>query len=150
MPADYPIVGFHFRVTFENIASSPEDVAFQEVSGLNVDVEMESLVEGGENRFTHQLPTRTKFSDLTLKRGVPPVQSGLYLWMKSSLDLFTFLPANLTVALLNEEHNPISLWHVVNAVPKRWDYSNLNAEQSSLFIETMVLSYQYFYHERLF
>jgi len=150
MPADYPVVGFHFKVTFENISSSPEDIAFQEVSGLSVDVETEALVEGGENRFTHQLPTKTRYADLTLKRGVPPVNSGLFNWAKQSIDLFWFQPINLTVSLLNEQHQPMANWHIVNAIPKRWEYSSLNAEQGSILVETLILSYQYFTHERLF
>lgn len=150
MPGEYPVVGFHFKVTFEDISTSPEDIKFQEVSGFTVDVETESLVEGGENRFTHQLPTRTRYSDLTLKRGVLPISSGLFDWFKESIDLFLFSPINLTVFLLNEAHEEVASWHIVNAVPKRWEYSTLNAEQSSIFIETMVLSYQYFTHERFF
>ena len=150
MAAEYPVVGFHFMVTFESISASPEDIGFQEVSGLSVDVETEPLAEGGVNLFTHQLPTKTRYADLVLKRGVPPVNSGLYNWVKKSLDLFLFQPTDLTVVLLNELHIPAATWHVVNAVPKRWEFSSLNAEQGSLLIETLTLSYQYFTHERLF
>ncbi|MEZ4827096.1 MAG: phage tail protein [Bacteroidia bacterium] len=146
---EYPPVGFHFSVVFQLVPSVPGDIKFQEVSGLSVDMEMESYVEGGENRFTHQLPTRTRFSDLILKRGIAPVSSGVFLWARNAIELFEFQPANLTVSLLNDKHAPVASWYVVNAIPRRWEVSAFNAEQSSVVIETMTLSYQYFRNIRL-
>ncbi len=32
--------------------------------------EYETFKEGGENRFEHKLPVRTKYADLVLKRGM--------------------------------------------------------------------------------
>jgi hypothetical protein len=53
------MVGFHFIVAFELFPQLLHDFCFQEVSGLTVNVEMESFKEGGQNRFEHQLPVRT-------------------------------------------------------------------------------------------
>ncbi len=58
MPSYYPPVGFHFRVEFESISSESDDTRFQEVSGLNAELGVEELVEGGENRFSHRFPGR--------------------------------------------------------------------------------------------
>ena len=77
---NYPLVGFHFIVAFELFPQMPHDFRFQEVSGLSVDVEMESFKEGGQNRFEHQLPVRTKYSDITLKRGMGVLPSGIEAW----------------------------------------------------------------------
>lgn len=146
---EYPPVGFHFSVVFQLLPAAPGDIMFQEVSGLSVDMEMESYVEGGENRFTHQLPTRTRYSDLTLKRGIAPMSSGVFNWARNAIEFFHFQPVNLVVSLLNEAHTPIASWYVVNAIPKRWEVSAFNAEQSSVVIETITLSYQYFKNIRL-
>jgi len=146
---EYPPVGFHFIVAFQLVPQVPNDIAFQEVSGLTVDMEMESYVEGGENRFTHQLPTRTRYADLVLKRGLSPMSSGIFNWARNSVEFFNFQPINLTVSLLNADHVPIASWYVVNAIPKRWEVSAFNAEQGSVVIETMQLSYQYFKNIRL-
>ncbi|MDX1909701.1 MAG: phage tail protein [Bacteroidia bacterium] len=143
MATYYPPVGFHFVVRFELGKQSDLDIQFQEVSGLAVDLEMESYVEGGENRFTHQLPTRTKYADLSLKRGLV-TDSGLVKWCKDAIENFSFKPLNLTVSLLNKSHTPLASWQVVGAIPKRWDVSSFNAEQNSVAIETLQLSYHYF------
>ena len=65
MTVYYPPWGFYYKVEFE-LSSEPNDARFQSVSGLSVEYDTEEYKEGGENRFTHKLPVRTKFSDLVL------------------------------------------------------------------------------------
>lgn len=141
--AIYPPVGFHFLVRFELSPQTVGDTRFQEVSGLEAEMEMENFTEGGQNRFTWQLPKRTRYSDLTLKRGLF-IRSPLIAWCRDALENFLFAPVNLTISLLNEQHQPLTSWYVVNAIPKKWSVSNLNAEENSIVIETLTLSYQYF------
>ena len=138
----HPPAGFHFRVDFD-ISGSNVDIMFQEVSGLTVDLESEEVVEGGENRFVHKLPKRTKYSDLTFKRGLVN-DSEILRWCKNAIDNFEFKPSNIGITLLNEDHDGILTWNVVNAIPKQWSISNFNATDNSIVIETLKLSYQYF------
>ena len=44
--------------------------SFQEVSGLSMEVEVLERNEGGENNYTHKLPGRVSYPNLTLKRGI--------------------------------------------------------------------------------
>ena len=44
--------------------------SFQEVSGLSMEVEVLERNEGGENDYTHKLPGRVSYPNLTLKRGI--------------------------------------------------------------------------------
>jgi phage tail-like protein len=141
MPA-YPPVGFHFLVTFE-LSPVADDTRFQEVSGLDVEMEMENFIEGGENKFTWQLPKRTRYTDIILKRGMF-IGSPVIKWCRDAFENFLFAPANLHIALLNEQHTPIMTWYVVNAIPKRWSVSGLNAQDNSIMVESITLSYQYF------
>lgn len=138
----HPPAGFHFRVAFEQLPQSSQDARFQEVSGLGVEMLTESLREGGENRFEHQLPVRSKPSDLVLKRGLL-VGSEVYQWARNAFESFQFRPINLVVSLLNEQHQPLLSWHVVHALPKKWEVGAFNAEQNTLAVETLTLSYRY-------
>jgi phage tail-like protein len=140
----YPLVGFHFVVAFELFPQLPHDFRFQEVSGLSVDVVMESFKEGGQNRFEHQLPVRTNYGDITLKRGMFELPSGIMAWCINAVQNFIFQPSNLIITLLNDSHLPVQNWYVVNAIPKRVEFTSLNAEQNQVAIETLVLSYNYF------
>jgi len=139
----YPPVGFHFLVKFELSPDTTDDTRFQEVSGLEAEMEMESFTEGGQNRFTWQLPKRTRYSDITLKRGLF-IKSPLITWCRDALENFVFAPANVTISLLNEQHAPIMSWYVVNAIPKRWTVSGFNAEENSIVVQSITLSSRYF------
>lgn len=136
----YPPLGFHFRVEFSNIEGEFE---FQSVSGLSVEVETEQIAEGGENRFKHKLPVRSKFPNLTLKRGVL-VNSELIKWCREAVEDFDISPADITISLLNEEHEPLMTWNVVHAWPVKWAVADFNAEESKIVIETIELAYNYF------
>jgi phage tail-like protein len=143
MDLSYPAVGFHFLVVFELFPQLPYDLKFQEVSGLNVTMETEPFKEGGENRFIHQLPVRTSYTDLVLKRGVF-LGSGLLDWFKDAMQDYQFKPVNVMISLLNDDHLPLFNWYVINAIPKKLEISGFNAERSELVIQTMTLGYQYF------
>ncbi|PXY39325.1 glycerol acyltransferase [Flavobacterium cheongpyeongense] len=139
----YPPVGFHFLVEFEGLGSKEKDHQFQSVSGLSVDIETEEIAEGGENRFKHKLPVKTKYPNLTLKRGIL-IDSAVINWCRNAIENFSFKPVNLTVKLLNEKHQPLVSWNVVHAYPVKWAVEDFNAEESKLVIENVELTYNYF------
>lgn len=136
----YPPLGFHFKVEFANHIGEYE---FQSVSGLNVEFETEQVAEGGENRFKHKLPVSTRYPNLVLKRGIR-VDSSLTKWCREALEDFDIKPTNITISLLNEEHEPLMTWNVVHAYPIKWSVSEFNAEKSQLAIESIELAYNYF------
>lgn len=140
---DYPFTGFHFLVVFEIFPQVPNDFRFTEVNGLTMDVNLDTYNEGGENRFVHRLPGRTRYSDLTLKRGMTLV-SGVTAWCLDAIENFNFQPTNMLISLLNEQHLPVSSWYVVNAIPIKYELAGFNAEQSQVVIESMTLRYEYF------
>ena len=51
---------------------------------------------------------------------------------------------DLTISLLNEEHEPLATWNVVHAWPVKWNMTDFNAEESKIAIETIELTYHYF------
>lgn len=138
----YPPVGFHFRVEFVDLGNG-NDTRFQSVSGLNAEYDTESFKEGGENRFEHKLPVRTKFPDLSLKRGML-TDSKVLKWCLDALQNRVIDPRTIQVTLLNEKHEPLRVWSVFNAWPRKWQVSDLNAQENSVVIETLELSYNYF------
>ena len=56
---------------------------FMEVSGLQVDVDVEEVQEGGENNYVHKLPGRMTWPNIVLKRGVTQNDS-LLTWLNKS------------------------------------------------------------------
>jgi phage tail-like protein len=151
----YPPLGFHFRVIISDLGGEDMDSRFQSVGGLNVELETEGRKEGGENRFEYALPVRSKYPTLTLKRGLV-VSSALLKWCGDTFNALNanvdatnkdkplIQPKDIMVSLLNEKHEPLMSWNIVQAYPKKWSMADLNAEQSAIAIETIELQYQYF------
>ena len=145
-PKYYPPVSFHFAVAFLNKDkpwTTVMDSMFQSVSGLTVDIEFDEYTEGGENRFKHKLPTRTKFPNLVLKRGLV-LESELTKWCRAAVEGFEFELKDLTIVLLNAAHAPLMSWQVVGAIPVKWSIDEFNAGESKVAIESIELAYQYF------
>lgn len=141
----YPPVGFSFWVSF-NINDdmvAPIDIAFQDVSGIGMELQTEDIVEGGENRFTQKLPTRATYTPLVLKRGLA-VQSPLTTWVRDAIENFSIRPVTIIVALLNDQKEPLIAYRFIHAYPLKWSITNFNAESSTLVIESLELYYQYF------
>ncbi|MGJ0492613.1 MULTISPECIES: phage tail protein [Methylobacter] len=138
----YPPLGFYYKVEF-GISQDKNDVRFQSVSGLSVEYDYENFKEGGENRFEHKLPVRTKYADLVLKRGML-TDSAVLKWFLDAFRDRAFKPADINVILMNEKSEPLRTWKISHAVPKKWLVSDLNANESAIVIETLELTYRYF------
>jgi phage tail-like protein len=146
MAGYYPPWSFYYKVEF--LLGSPgslsaDEARFQTVSGLSVEYDYESFKEGGENRFEHKLPVRTRYADLTLKRGML-MDSAVISWFLAAFRDREFSPAEMNVILMNEAGDPLRTWNVVGAIPKKWSISDLNANENSVVVESMELTYRYF------
>ena len=139
----YPPVSFYFKVEFPVITDNAGDNRFQSVSGLTVDFDTENFNEGGENRFVHKLPTRAKYPNLVLKRGMV-TDSKLIKWCRDAFESMIFQPTDLVVKLLDERGEPLKSWNVVNAYPVKWTISDFNSGDNSIVVETLELTYSYF------
>lgn len=148
----YQVVGFHFAVHFAAGDGGSVDIRFQSVAGLDSSIDIETIKEGGENRFEHVIPTRRKFGPLVLKRGLlGPTSSAVGNWLKRTFegepfDLATGKEAfqvidTVIVDLLGEDHQPLMSWTVTNVWPRSWKIAELNAERSEVLIETLELNY---------
>ncbi len=145
-PAEYfPPPSFRFRLLLNG---SRDDGSFQEISGLKVEWTTEDVAEGGQNRFVHRLPLRTKYGNALLKRGVVLKGSAMADWFAGGLSA-NFLskpvePRTATILLLDAAGGTLVEWTLVRAVPVSWEHSALSASENNLLIETLELSYDFF------
>jgi phage tail-like protein len=147
MPLYHPPVGFHFKVEVLGLPPSDNDTRFTEVGGLAVEMTTEEVAEGGQNRFVQKFPVRTKYPELVLKRGLL-VNSEVVNWVRQCVEDYEITPKSVDVKLLNEEHQPLLTWHLVNAYPTKWSVSDLNATSNAIVVESLQLFYQYFTLDR--
>lgn len=142
----YPPTGFHFLVRLEGLLlkyPGLPDIGFQEVGGLSVEIGVEEYAEGGENRYKHRMPGPVSYPNLTMKRGML-IGSQAVKWFKDTVEGFQFEAHDITVILLNEDHQPIQAWNFINAWPVKWSVEGLNSMENSLMVESIEFAYQYF------
>lgn len=139
-----PPTAFRFEVSFSGKSRSIGVAAFQEVSGLDSSIDVETVAEGGVNDFQHRLPKPIKQGTLKLKRGLEPAGDDLVDWCKDTIEdhlLNKIEPMDVMIQLLDREGGVQRQFEVQNAWPIKWDVSPFDAMKNELIIETIELSY---------
>jgi len=108
---------------------------FTEVSGLSVDVQVESLEEGGENQFVHKLPGRMNWPNITLKRGVIQADN-LFAWLKDSSGEGYAKKGKLerrsaAITLLALDGSRLRAWNLADAFAVKWTGPSFAASASN-------------------
>ncbi|KAA5821412.1 phage tail protein [Algibacter amylolyticus] len=127
---NYPPLNMHFAVHFHSKTLS-NDVSFQSVQGLQARII--------ENEGKKQV----KYDNLVLKRAYQP-DSNLVAWCMDAINNNIKQATNLTVNLLNADHEIISGWQIEKALPVAWGVEELHAQDTKILIETVELEYQRF------
>ncbi len=131
-------------VYFQGLAPSPVDTAFQSVSGLGVTINTEAYNLGGHNTGSVHLPTGVTYTDLVFKRGLKPIPSPLAQWCEMAFERFEFRPLDMVIMLIGGIGTPVKVWKVRNAIPVKYEFGDLDAMNSNIFLETFTLKYNSF------
>jgi phage tail-like protein len=123
----------HFWVEIDNV----QVAGFAECSPLIIETEVFDYAEGGLNIYTHKLPVRTKYSNITLKRGLDPGQD-LYQWFMTSLD-GKAPRKNVTISIYPPEggDQPVRSYHLFRAFPVKWTGPDLKTDAGAVAIESL-------------
>lgn len=117
---------------------------FSECSGLEATFEVFEYKEGGLNDYVLKFPSRASFSNITLKHGVIYLYDDLWSWHNDFV-LGKGKRKDGLIALLDEARQPAKIWRFKRGIPMKWVGPALNANQSSVAIESLEIS-----HEGLF
>lgn len=141
-PYTGPPLSFRFAVVFlaGGAVPNPIDIRFQRVSGLAATIDTAAIVEGGQNLYSHRVPTRVSYGNLVLERGMV-VASPLNVEFNAAMSLFKFAPSNVLVTLLSEHRAPLAAWLFLKAFPVRWATADLDATTEAIVIDTLELAY---------
>jgi len=142
---DYPIPKFHFQVEW----GTDFRIGFTEVTGLDFETEVIEYREGSSKKYNKgKQPGLTKFSNVTLKRGT---FQGDFDYYKEWRKTYLFQEGNktgsqyrrtVTIKLLNESHEAIITWKLLNAWPSKVQSTDLKADANEVAIETMELVHE--------
>lgn len=122
---------------------NPIDIRFQKVSGLSMSMDMDTVNEGGQNLYAHRIPKKISYNNLVLERGML-MGSPIGIEFNVAFSLFRFAPSNILITLFDADGVPEMGWMFLKAYPVKWSTSDLDANASSVLIDTMELAYTRF------
>ena len=135
--ANYPMPKFHFQVEWGGTR-----IGFTEISGLEVETEVIEYRDGASPEYSKlKMPGMQKYPNLTLKRGTFVADNETYQWW-NTVKLNTIERRDITISLLNEEHEPVVVWKVKNAWPTKVQSTDLKADGNEVAIESMELVHE--------
>lgn len=126
-----PFAVFNFIVEIDEM----EVAGFTEVSGLQVETETEDYREGGVNDFIHKLSKGSKYSTLTLKRGISDAQN-LWNWHQKVVQ-GVIERKSITVILNDAANKEKWRWMFTGAYPVKWTGTDLNATNNTIVVESL-------------
>lgn len=137
MATFYPVPVFHFQVEWGGTR-----IGFTEVSGLNIDVQPIDYREGSYLDYqVTKMPGIPKYSDITLKRGIGPADNEFYQWL-TTIQLNQVERRDITISLLNEDHEPLVVWNVEAAWPCKLEGPSLKSTGNEVAVESITICHE--------
>jgi phage tail-like protein len=138
--SNYPLPKFHFQVEWGGAR-----IGFTEVSGLSTETEVIEYREGANPEYHKtKMPGMQKFGNITLKRGTFDSDNDYYKWW-NTVKLNTIERRDMTISLLNENHEPVMVWRVKNAWPSKVQSTDLKSDGNEVAIETLEIVHEGLY-----
>jgi phage tail-like protein len=113
---------------------------FHSCSGLGAQIEIEEHVEGGNNGFAWQLPSRITWSNITLTRPVTSDTTKVATWLARIIRQVE--PQDGEIVALQPDLTPITRWQVLGIVPVRWQGPSFDPADSQPAVESLEIAHQ--------
>jgi phage tail-like protein len=127
----------HFRVDWGGTR-----IGFTEVSGLSIELDVVPYREGASpDSAASLLPGQKLFSPVVLRRGIVPGDNDFFDWINSA-QFGDVQRRDVTIQLLNGQHDPVVTWRLTRAFPSRLDYAPLSSLGSEIAIESLTLVHE--------
>ncbi len=130
-----PYMSFRFRLEIGGVIVAQ----VSEVTGLQLETETESYEEGGVNDFVHQLPKRTKYQPITLKRGITDLEE-MWRWHQDVVN--GKIERKSGSIILVDDTGDKWRWNFSGAYPVKWTGPELKADANTIAFETIELVHQ--------
>lgn len=134
-------------------APSPGDLlcdgGFQECTGLDIEMDVAELVEGGRNDGIIRRVGRGKYSNIVLKRGMfygtgNKVNDALWRWMQGILEGALPVPRYDGQVKLRapDGHTVLATWTFVRGLPQKVSGPSLNAKTGDVAMEELHIAHE--------
>jgi phage tail-like protein len=143
---------YNFRITLNGSDGSSRplgDGGFQECTGLDIEMDVQELIEGGRNDSTVRLVGRGKYSNIVLKRGMlfpdnGTVYSELWGWLQSILaGVRPVARYNGIIEVLSaDRRDTVATWTFDRGLPSKIAGPQLNAKTGEIAIEELTIAHE--------
>jgi phage tail-like protein len=130
----YPTCRFYVQI------DNKIQALFTEVSGLQVEVTVQDVEEGGNNEFVHRLPGRAKVGNITLKRGM--TRSNEFLTWLLDVARGQITRRNVTVVMYDVAKKVVVSWNFRSAYPVKWSGPSFKSTSNESAVETLELAHE--------
>jgi phage tail-like protein len=132
-----PFLSFNFAVEISGLIVA----AFNEVSGLQAEIEVQEYREGGVNEYIHKRAGPARYpSNLILKKGIGD-STELWSWYCNVLQ-GTIQRKSLAVVLMDSTGAEQRRWTFQNAYPVKWAGPDFKAQGSDVAIESLEMAHE--------
>jgi len=131
-----PYLGFNFVIEIHGIVVA----GFSEVSGLEVNIDVQAMREGGVNEYMRQIAGGAKHPNLVLKRGLTD-DDALWNWQRDVVR-GKIQRKNGSVVLRDPQGTEKWRWNFQNAYPVKWHGPDLKGGTAEVAIETLELVHE--------
>lgn len=133
----WPMPKFYFQVKIAD-----QEVAFQEVSGLDIEAQVIEYRHGNSPEFsTIKMPGIQKTSNVTLKRGVFKSDKVLWDWF-AKIKMNTVERKAVVINLLDEGGAPAMTWTLKNAWPTKVTGTDFKSDGNEVAVETLEIAHE--------
>lgn len=134
----WPMPAFYFKVEIGSLG----EMAFKEISGLDVEAQIIEYRHGNSPQFsTIKMPGIKKYSNISLKKGVFAKDNALFDWF-NKIKLNTIQREPVTISLLDESGNPTMVWKLTNAWPTKVTGVSLKSDGNEVAVESLDLAHE--------
>src|SRR5271157_2547358 len=132
-----PYLSYNFSVEIDGVIVC----GFNDVSGLQAEIEIQEYREGGLNEYIHKRAGPARYpSNLILKRGIAD-STELWSWYCDVLQ-GTIQRKSLDVVLMDSAGTEKRRWTLQNAYPVKWAGPEFKAQSSEVAIESLELAHE--------
>ncbi|MDF2720871.1 MAG: phage tail protein [Paenibacillus sp.] len=122
---------FRFKVEIDGLLVA----GFSDVTGMQSEIELQEIPEGGVNTYKHMVPKATKLPRIVLKRGITQ-SSELWDWYESALG-GKITRKSGSIILLNTLGKELCRWNFFEAYPVKWAGPDLSASSVNVAVEAI-------------
>lgn len=133
----WPLPKFYFQVKLGDT-----EVAFQEVSGLDIEAQIIEYRHGNSKEFsTIKMPGIKKSGNITLKKGVFVKDNSFWDWF-SQINMNVIERKTVVISLLDEAGSPTMVWTLNNAWPTKITGTDMKSDGNEVAVETIEVAHE--------